>query len=476
VLKPDHETYIKEDIELIPREDAARPGWRFWTINGPVETDKLGFLVGEQTPDKDVYVRLKKGEAYDLTFNHPFDSTQSLSLTYHFTGGKPAFSVTASGHNTQTLWVRDYVEVYWNGGLRYTEPDTAQDQTYSEAFLYFTGNTLETLKINTKKDEVAEPTSGNTLWGAIRTKYFLTALVPDSIIATAGQMESRLDSTYAGAFHPNRLGVKIRLPLKPDGTNSVRMYLGPLDDGIIKSVEPSLTETMSWGWIIFKPFSIGILWLLKWVHKFVPNYGVCIIIFSILIKLVIWPLTRKSYQSMAAMQRLKPVLDEMKIKYKGDAQRLQQEQMKLYKREKINPFGGCLPIVLQMPLLIALFNVFRATIEFRQAPFVFWIKDLSMPDVLFNLPFHIPLYGAHIAFLPILMGISTFYQSKSTMTDPNQKTMLYIMPIIMVLMFNNFPSGLTFYYTLFNVFTLLQQKITPIPQVSSTPEPQPKKR
>ena len=124
---------------------------------------------------------------------------------------------------------------------------------------------------------------------------------------------------------------------------------------------------------------------------------------------------------------------------------------------------GCLPIMLQMPLLFALFNIFRSTIEFRNAPFMLWITDLSKPDIIFHLPFSLPLYGAHVTVLPIIMGVTTFFQSRMTMTDPNQKMMLYFMPVFMTLIFNNFPSGLTFYYTLFNVLTLLQQKITPPP-------------
>jgi YidC/Oxa1 family membrane protein insertase len=164
------------------------------------------------------------------------------------------------------------------------------------------------------------------------------------------------------------------------------------------------------------------------------------------------------------MQRLQPKIKEMREKYKNDPQRVQKEMMKLYKEEKVNPMGGCLPVLLQMPLLYGLFIVFRATIQFRNAPFVLWIKDLSQPDIIFQLPMTLPLYGSHVALLPILMGVSTFFQSKSSMTDPNQKMMLYFMPIFMTLIFNNFPSGLTLYYTLFNVLTMIQQKLTPPPQ------------
>ena len=220
---------------------------------------------------------------------------------------------------------------------------------------------------------------------------------------------------------------------------------------------------MNWGWAIIEPISKGVLWTLMWLRKFIPNYGVCIIIFSILVKIVIWPLTRKSYQSMSAMQRVQPKVKALQAKFKSDPQRMQKEIMKLYKAEKVNPMGGCIPMMAPMLLLYPLFIVFRSTIEFRNAPFVLWITDLSKPDIIFHLPFTIPLYGSHVTLLPIIMGITTFFQSRMTMTDPNQKMMLYFMPIFMTIIFNQFPSGLTFYYTLFNVLTLLQQKITPPP-------------
>ncbi|MDP8229237.1 MAG: YidC/Oxa1 family insertase periplasmic-domain containing protein, partial [Candidatus Electryoneaceae bacterium] len=371
----------------------------------------------------------------------------------------------AQGERTADLWVRDYVECFWKGGLAYTENDTVQDVTFSKAYLFDAGETLESLSINKKRNETEGPNEGQTRWGAIRTKYFIAAMLPEENPAKAGWMESRLDSLYTGEHAPNRLGIGLWLPLEGNSpTTSVRIFAGPLDDTILKRVDPNLTETMSWGWVIFEPFSKAILWGLKHLRQVIPNYGICIIIFSVLIKIIIWPLTRKSYQSMSGMQRIQPKIKELNEKYKKDAQRKQKEMMKLYKEEGINPMGGCLPVLLQMPLLIALFQVFRSTIEFRRAPFVAWINDLSMPDTLFQLPFTIPMYGSHVALLPILMGISTFYQSKSTMSDPNQKMMLYFMPIFMVIIFNNFPSGLTLYYTLFNVWTLIQQKITPPPK------------
>ncbi|HDH58442.1 MAG TPA: membrane protein insertase YidC, partial [Bacteroidetes bacterium] len=138
-------------------------------------------------------------------------------------------------------------------------------------------------------------------------------------------------------------------------------------------------------------------------------------------------------------------------------EKINKAMMQLYKEEGVNPFSSCWPTLLQMPLLYALFIIFRSTIELRKAPFILWIKDLSMPDVVAHLPFSLPLYGAHIALLPIFMGVTQLLMSKVMITDPKQKATMYMMPIFMVLIFNNFPSGLSLYYALFNLWTYLQQ-------------------
>jgi len=172
---------------------------------------------------------------------------------------------------------------------------------------------------------------------------------------------------------------------------------------------------------------------------------------------------------MRKMSSLQPLMKEIKEKYKGDPQKMQKATAALYKEHKVNPLGGCLPTLLQMPLLFGLFIVFRSTIELRGAPFMLWITDLSLPDTIINLGITIPMYGNQVSVLPLLMGVSTYYQSKMTMTDPNQKMMLYFMPVFLVLMFNSFPSGLTLYYTLFNVLSVVQQKMAPMKAGEPTP-------
>ncbi|MFQ5753361.1 MAG: membrane protein insertase YidC, partial [bacterium] len=230
---------------------------------------------------------------------------------------------------------------------------------------------------------------------------------------------------------------------------------------IVKSYNVGLEKIMDLGWAIFRPFGKFILWSFTRLHKVIPNYGFIIIIFSILIKVVLYPLTRKSYASMKEMQTLQPLMQEINEKYKNDAQKKQQEVMKLYKEHGVNPLGGCIPMLLQMPLLIALFNVFRSTIQLRQASFIWWIKDLSRPDTIALLPFTLPRYGNTVNILPLFMGVTMFVQQKISMKDPKQKAMVYIMPIFFTLLFNSFPSGLNLYYALFNLFSIFQEKLIP---------------
>ncbi|MBM3327704.1 MAG: membrane protein insertase YidC [Calditrichaeota bacterium] len=460
--------YLKEAIELIPAVQGARPGYRFWTNDGLVETSALKFRLEDEFSTNDTLIQIPSGEQETFTFYHPFDSLHSLRLIYTFNGDDYVFTSALEGVNMHGIWVREYIEALWTGGLSYTEADSAQDEYYSKAYAYFAGDVLEDQDIKSEY-KLNGPATGKTRWGAVRTKYFIAALLPDQAEGIGAWMESRFDSLHIGKVKPNRLGVGLRLPIADDNSiTPLRIFTGPLDNELLREVDPTLTKTMNWGWAVIAPISKAILWGLKQFYALLPNYGIAVIIFSIVIKLITWPLTQASSRSMAAMQRIQPKMQSLREKYKNDQQRLNKEVMKLYKEEKINPAGGCLPLLLQLPIWFALFNILRTTIEFRQAPFVWWIDDLSMPDVLFRLPFSIPFYGDFVALLPILMAVSTYFQSKMTMTDPNQKMLLYMMPIMMLVMFNNFPSGLTLYYTLFNVWSILQYKVVPPPKPAAT--------
>jgi YidC/Oxa1 family membrane protein insertase len=316
------------------------------------------------------------------------------------------------------------------------------------------GGELEVFDAPGKGEKRLNP-SGTVDWIAVRSKYFEIAVIPEGNTQGIDFIASKYKK---GKFQPKEFKLALKLT-NPSGNleQKYRLYIGPMDSKRLSSMGVGLESTMNWGWAIIKPFSIAILWSFKQLHTIVPNYGVVIIIFSILIKIILWPLTQKSYKSMREMQKLQPYLKELREKYKSDPQKMQKETAKLYKEHKVNPMGGCLPVLLQMPLLYALFIVFQSTIELRGAPFMLWIKDLSLPDYVLHLGFTIPMYGDAVAILPLIMGITTFFQSKSSMTDPSQKMMLYFMPVFLTLLFNSFPSGLTLYYALFNVLSMLHQ-------------------
>ena len=336
----------------------------------------------------------------------------------------------------------------WNGGLPATQKNLKDELSYYKAFV-FQGDEFISEKLR-KAKSLNEKYRGQTNWVGTRNKYFLTAIIPT---------QKAVGAHLSGTFETETPKFDISLSQQASSGNSFSLYLGPLEYKSVSSLGVGLEKTMSMGISIIRPISRGVLAALVAMHKVIPNYGVVLIIFSILIKIIVYPLTRKSYQSMRAMSTLQPKLKALKEKHAKDPQKLNKATMALYKEEGVNPMGGCLPMLIQMPLLFALFQVFRSTIELRGEPFMLWITDLSAPDTLFEIG------GFPINILPLLMGISMLLQQRMTPTAGQagqQKQMMYFMNIFFIFIFYKFPSGLNLYYTLFNVLTILQQKyLTP---------------
>ena len=350
----------------------------------------------------------------------------------------------------------------WYGGLVPSEENEKDDLVYFNSIVY-QGGELVDLKV---KEGESETTSfnGATDWVAVRTKYFITSIMPDN--------PGDVVSAFMSGTNSGRDIYDIALTFPATEPTALSLYLGPLEYDKIKSINRELEKTMNFGWGPIRPISRGVLFVLKKLHNIIPNYGYVLILFSFAVKLLVYPLTKKSYQSTAAMQQLQPEIAALKEKHGSNPQKLNQATMKLYKEKGVNPLGGCLPMLLQMPLLFALFQVFRTTIELRAEPFIWWIKDLSAPDAVFTLPFSIPIYGSHVAILPILMVVSMFIQQRmmsgGAAQQPQQKTMQYFMTGFFFLMFNTFPAGLNLYYTLFNVLTIAQQKLIPPAETITT--------
>jgi len=355
----------------------------------------------------------------------------------------------------------DYVnslELMWAGGLRPSEKRVDEDVQYSSGIISQAGETEDIQAKGPDKNIGRTIYNGQTEWAAVRSKYFISALLtenPGSFATLSAENMVLGDRAQTPLYRAS-----VGFPLDRDAISS-RLYLGPLDVDHISSTGSSLDETMNWGWTIIRPISKGILWVLKFMHNALHlNYGVVLLLFALLIRLVTGPLTKKSFESTQKMQKIQPEIKKMQAKFKNDPKRLNQETMAMYKKHGVNPLGGCLPMLIQMPLLMALFIVFRSTIEFRGQPFVLWITDLSKPDIVFSLPFNIPVYGDGVAILPLLMGVTLFLtmrMSSATM-DKSQKPVMYFMNGFFILLFNSFPSGLNLYYTTYNLMSFIQQQ------------------
>jgi len=245
----------------------------------------------------------------------------------------------------------------------------------------------------------------------------------------------------------NLKGAKNIIPANQSGSIKYNLYIGPKDYTLLKKEGLSLQEAIEFDSFIpgLKWLSIGLLMFIKFLYQFVGNYGIAIILLTILIKAIFWPLGNISYKSMKEMQKIQPKITALREKYKNDQAKLGQETMALYKTHKVNPFGGCLPILIQIPVFIGLYNTLLYAIELRHSPFFWWIQDLSAKD-----PYYIT---------PIVMGATQFIQQKMTPTmgDPMQAKIMLAMPIIFTFIFLNFPSGLVIYWLFNNIFSIGQQ-------------------
>jgi YidC/Oxa1 family membrane protein insertase len=298
----------------------------------------------------------------------------------------------------------------------------------------------EVKKVDLVKIEEEEIIPGEDVaWTAIEEKYFISAIIP-------GEVRPAEVRRSPG---PGILSYKLIYPymqLSPGESRafSFALYIGPRDIDILHRQNAQLERTIDFGWfdIISKP----LLLTLKFLNGFLHNYGISIIVLTIIIKILFWPLTNKSFKSMKGMQKLQPEIAALKEKYKDNREEFAKKQMELFKRYKVNPLGGCLPMLLQIPVFIALYRALMDSIELRHATFIpFWINDLAAKD---------PTYIA-----PLIMGASMFLQQKMTPTtvDPSQAKIMMFMPVIFTVMFLNFPAGLVIYWLVNNLISIAQQ-------------------
>ncbi len=367
----------------------------------------------------------------------------SLSLT---NGARGTLTLTAQGGDgksiTKTLVFRDgtylidgsfelvgypSATMYMGDGFgNLTDLKAMTRFNYAQVFTLMDGSKHED---NPSKLEAQKTYTGKTGWTGVTDKYFIAAVAPSGpFTAVVGK----------GSTDTGIAGVRSYGP-----SEKFQLYIGPKEYDRLKAADHELERSVDYGWFAFiaKPLFVA----LKFFYRLVGNWGWAIVVLTVVIKLIFAPLTHKSQKSIKRMQKLQPLFAELKEKYKGDPAKLNKETMELYKKHKVNPMGGCLPMLIQIPVFIALYRVLGNSIELRHAPFIFWLHDLSSKD-----PYYV---------LPIVMGGSMLLMQKMTPTamDPKQNMIMMLMPVVMTFMFINLPSGLVLYFTVSNLLTMAQQ-------------------
>jgi YidC/Oxa1 family membrane protein insertase len=418
------------------------------------------------------------GGPVSFSFDLSLGSETNLVRTFTFYPDSFHFKLEQKLVNFGEVNAGRYFATAWSGGVAPTEMNRNDDLYYSELFALL-GNDRDPTDYSADNTREVEVQTAQTSWVGARSKYFTAILIPNAPISefkseryeTSGPEETveKIFNFELRDSFDRRAAVSY---------SDYRVYLGPLDLNILQTYGLYFEEMMNWGW--FGMIGKAALWVFKAIYNVIPNYGIVLIIFSILVKLLLHPLTKKQFASTQNMQQAQPQVAALKEKYKDDPKRLNEETMKLYKELGINPLGGCLPLLIQMPILIAMFNLFRTTIELRGAAFKgleFWIADLSLPDTVGT------FMGFDINLLPVIMSATMILQQKlmapPNNANPQMKNLPYIMTAVFFFMFYTFPSGLNLYYTLFNIMSIAQQaltKKTPLPVVATqTKKPASKK-
>ncbi|ESP62489.1 Inner membrane protein translocase component YidC, long form [Smithella sp. ME-1] len=323
----------------------------------------------------------------------------------------------------------------------YADPKEETDSYSNEGPVAYVSKSVKRKKASDISTEVS--LGPDVSWGGFERKYFMAAVIPQDPSLTTINMSRDQNNVVSVAIK----GTKSVIP--PNQSDSIKysLFIGPKDYILLKKLGISLEEAVEFDSFIpgLKWLSIGLLIFIKFLYQYVANYGIAIIMLTIFIKLIFWPLGNISYKSMKEMQKLQPKLVELKEKYKNDQAKIGQETMALYKAHKVNPLSGCLPMLIQIPVFIGLYNTLLYAIELRHSPLFWWIQDLSAKD-----PYYIT---------PIIMGATQFIQQKMTpfTGDPMMAKMMLIMPIVFTFLFLNFPAGLVIYWLLNNVLSIGQQ-------------------
>jgi YidC/Oxa1 family membrane protein insertase len=425
-------------VDLVPASETTRaPG----PLTAWVDPEQL-----EQVFEVDRDRLELKGpeEGGTLTFKHVTGSGILLTKEITFHANRYEVQTGVSAKNLSLDAVPVQVRLAWGPGLRNsteTKSTTIQPPTF-----WIDGKRVQEDLSKLSGERIL---SGKLSWAALQDTYFTAALLPKDQSLQAFVSKASGDQPVVGLITP-----KQTLSTGQDIGTKIQVFAGPRDLDLLRAAGQDLDQLIDLGWFDF--VARPALWLLKFLYHYTGNYGIAIILITVLQKIAFHPLTHKSMKSMQAMQAIQPKVQAIQERYKNNPQKKQEETMALYRKHGVNPMGGCLPMVVQIPIFIALYNALSSSVEMWQARFL-WIRDLTQPDALFGITIW---QGYPLNLLALLMGVSMWFQQKMTPTagDPRQaQMMLWTMPIIFTFMFWSFPSGLVLYWLVNNILQIGQQ-------------------
>ncbi len=440
--------------------DSTEFGFNFFTAdNRAIRTNDLWFtpvtgnrVVSVSDSPESVALRLMAGDDRFIEYNYtlePDKYTVDFRVTFRSMEG-----IIASNVNSLTL--------DWKMYIPQQEKGRQNEDLYTTIKYKYYQDDVDGLNPRSKKELDNVDITTKLSWVAFQDQFFSSIIMTDGFFLNGSLASSK---TVASEKYIRYYTAELGVPFDQDQQTDLAMkfYFGPNHISTLKKSGEDLDKIVFLGKNIIGWINrFIIIPIFNWLERYIGSYGLIILILTIIIKIVLLPLTLKSYQSTAKMQVLKPLVDELGKKFpkKEDAMKKQQATMELYKRAGVNPMGGCLPMLLQMPILFAMFRFFPVSIELRQEPFL-WATDLSTYDSILTLPFTIPMYGNHVSLFTLLMTASTLLTMKMTGSSPGSdqpgmKVMMYMMPVMFMVILNNFSSGLTYYYFLANILTFLQ--------------------
>ncbi|HEY8783789.1 MAG TPA: membrane protein insertase YidC [Mucilaginibacter sp.] len=448
----DYKTFDKKPLILFDGEH-NHFGLSFTAGNNSINTDKLYFMPSANG------LQVAENDSSSVTMRLSYSPTQYIDYIYSLkgTGYKVGLTIKTTGLD-EVIANTNTINLDWTASMRKQEKDMDQERRYSTVYFMNTENDVDYLSEN--KDDQKDISDKKLQWVSFQAHFFSGVL-----IAKQGFNKSDLAVTtdVTDTSHIKQMKADLALNRNADGSYPMEFYFGPVKYNFLKTQGYHLEKQvyMGWGFLAYiNRFSV--LPVFNFLSKFTGNYGIIILALTLILKLVLSPLTYKSYLSMAKMRVLKPEMDEIKTKVGDDNPTLlQQEYLKLYKKAGVNPLGGCLPLVIQMPIVFAFFRFFPSLFELRGHSFL-WMHDLSTYDSILTLP-NIPFIGNHLSLMCVLMTISTliytYFNNQISGATGQMKYIGYITPVIFLGALNSYPSGLNYYYFLANMLTFLQQYI-----------------